>query len=172
VDRLGFVLDMNAAAGHVLGDEVRIRNRRLWVRDQRAQSMLDAFVRQLRATPQSAILPAQPIVVQRRTQRPVVIRFLPVDGPASSLFVGACAILVLTDLDCKSGLQPDVLAQVFGLSPAETRLGVLIATGISPERAAEQLGLARETVRNELKAVFSKTGTHRQNELVALVSKL
>lgn len=172
VDRLGFVLDMNAAAAHVLDDDVRIRNRRLWVRDERAQSTLDAFVGQLRATPENAVLPAQPIAVRRRTRRPVIIRVLPVDGAASSPFLGARAILVLTDLDRKSALQADVLARAFGLSPAEARLGTLIATGISPARAAEELGLARETVRNELKAVFLKTDTHRQSELVALLSKL
>ena len=171
VGRLGFVIDMNAAVDRVLDDEIGIRNRRLHVRDQRAQSMLDAFVRQLWAIPRTCTS-AQPIVVRRQEKRPIVIHILPVDGVASSPFLGAPAILVFTDLDAKSSLQRDVLAQSFDLSPAETSLGVLVGTGISPEKAAEQLSLARETVRNELKAIFSKTGTHRQGELVALLSKL
>ena len=36
--------------------------------------------------------------------------------------------------------------------------------------AAGELGLARETARNQLKAVFAKTGTHRQGELIALLA--
>jgi DNA-binding CsgD family transcriptional regulator len=47
-----------------------------------------------------------------------------------------------------------------------------MATGISIERAADQLGLSRATVRNQLKAVFAKTATNRQSELVALLSRL
>ncbi|MGI8568738.1 MAG: helix-turn-helix transcriptional regulator, partial [Methylocella sp.] len=35
--------------------------------------------------------------------------------------------------------------------------------------AARELNISRETARNQLKAVFAKTGTHRQSELVALL---
>jgi DNA-binding CsgD family transcriptional regulator len=57
------------------------------------------------------------------------------------------------------------------LTPAEGRVAALIAQGIAPERAAERLGVSRETVRNQLRAVFAKTGTHRQSELVALLAR-
>jgi DNA-binding CsgD family transcriptional regulator len=58
------------------------------------------------------------------------------------------------------------------LTPAETRLASTMATDISIERVADQLGLSRATVRNQLKAVFAKTATNRQSELVALLSRL
>ena len=172
LDRMGFILDMNEAAEQVFDDEILVRDRRLWVRDQRAKSQLDALIDQLRTTPDTAALPAAPIVVHRKTKRLLVIRILPVDGAARSPFLGARALLVLTDLCRKSPPQADVLAQTFGLSPAEARLASLMATGISPERVAEELGISRETVRNQLKAVFAKTDTHRQGELVALLSRL
>jgi DNA-binding CsgD family transcriptional regulator len=54
----------------------------------------------------------------------------------------------------------------------EARLASPIASGISPERAAEDLGIARETARNQLKSIFAKADTHRQGELVALLSRL
>jgi DNA-binding CsgD family transcriptional regulator len=38
--------------------------------------------------------------------------------------------------------------------------------------AAEELGVARDTARNQLKAIFAKTGAHRQSELVELLTKL
>jgi len=48
-----------------------------------------------------------------------------------------------------------------------------MAAGISPEQAAEELGIARKTAQNQLKAVFSKTYTHRQAELGrSLLSRL
>ena len=109
---------------------------------------------------------------RRATRQPLVIRVLPVGGPARTPFLGARALLVISDLHGRSQPQASVLAETFGLTPADSKLASLIATGISIEHAAEQLGLARATVRNQLKAVFAKTATHRQSELVALLSRL
>jgi DNA-binding CsgD family transcriptional regulator len=64
-----------------------------------------------------------------------------------------------------------LLAAVFGLTPAEARLAAIMAEGRDPERAAEELGIARVTARNQLKAIFAKTDTHRQSELVAMLSR-
>jgi DNA-binding CsgD family transcriptional regulator len=47
-----------------------------------------------------------------------------------------------------------------------------MAIGANPQLAAEELHVSRETVRNQLKAVFAKTATRLQAELVALLSNL
>ncbi len=172
LDRLGFVLDANAEAEQIFDDVICVRDRRLELRDQKAKAAFDTFVDQLRVTSDSAALPTAPIVVQRRGERPLLIRILPVDGAAKSPFLGARALLLLADLRRAWGPRPEVLAQTFGLSPAEARLAAIIAKGISPEQAAERLGISRETARTELKAIFAKTATHRQAELVALLSRM
>jgi DNA-binding CsgD family transcriptional regulator len=51
-------------------------------------------------------------------------------------------------------------------------LAALIASGLLLEDAAQKLEIARETARNQLKAIFAKTGTHRQSELVGLVMRM
>ena len=172
LDRQGFVIDMNQDAAQVFDNEIRVANRRLVFRDQRAMSSLNRLLDQLRTTPDTGALPVAHIVVQRLTKRPLLIRVLPVDGAARTPFLGARALLVCSDLSRKSGQQPSVLSEAFGLSPAEAKLASLVAAGISPEQAAEALGIARETARNQLKSVFAKTATHRQGELVALLSRL
>ena len=65
-----------------------------------------------------------------------------------------------------------MLVELFALTPAEARVASMIAAGSSPEEIAEELSLARETVRNQIKAIFAKTDTHRQNELAALIGRL
>ena len=62
--------------------------------------------------------------------------------------------------------------RAFDLTPAEARLVSLLATGLSVDAAAERLNIARETARNHLKSAFSKTGTHRQAELIGLIAQL
>ncbi|WP_292186755.1 hypothetical protein [Mesorhizobium sp.] len=37
---------------------------------------------------------------------------------------------------------------------------------------ADELGVTYETAKNQLKAVFAKTETHRQPELVALLTRM
>lgn len=172
LDRLGFVLEANATAQQIFDDEVFVRNRRLTVRDQQASAALDALADKMRTTRDTAPLPTRSIVVRRSAKQPLVIRVLPVAGPARSPFLGARALLVISDLHNRPQPQPPVLAETFGLTPAETRLASIMAAGISIERAADLLGLSRTTVRNQLKAVFAKTATHRQSELVALMSRL
>ena len=171
LDRLGCVLDANAAAQQIFDDEIFVRNRRLTVRDQQASSALEALADQLRTTPDTAPLAATPIVVRRVARQPLVIRVLPVAGPARTPFLGARVLLVISDLHDRPQPQASVLAETFGLTPAESRLASLLAMGISIEHAADRLGLSRATVRNQLKSVFTKTGTHRQSELVALLSR-
>jgi DNA-binding CsgD family transcriptional regulator len=79
---------------------------------------------------------------------------------------------MLLDLSERRPLPSRLLATSFGLTTAEAKLAGLIGAGESVERAAERLGISVNTARGQLKAVFAKTDTHRQAELVALMAKL
>jgi DNA-binding CsgD family transcriptional regulator len=166
------VLEANRAAENLFGNEIGIRGRRLWVRDKLAKSRLDDLADQLRSNADTAVLHASPIVVRRERLPPLVIRALPIPGPARSPFLGARILLIVSDLARGLNPNPVLLAQVFGLTPAESRVASIIASGASPEDAAKEIGIAFETARNHLKRVLAKTGTHRQGELVALLSRV
>jgi DNA-binding CsgD family transcriptional regulator len=172
IDRFGTILDMNVAAEALLSDEMFIRNRRLCLRDKLGASMLERSLRRLAGTSDHEAIEFKPIVARREAGGPVIIRALAVPPAAKNPFVRARALLTLTPLRSKREPDPGVLVAAFGLTPAEARLASVMATGASPEAAAEQLRVSRETVRNQLKAVFAKTATHRQAELVALLSNL
>jgi DNA-binding CsgD family transcriptional regulator len=172
VDRFGFVLDANPATENVFDDCVHIKNRRLFVVDAQAKSCLEKLVDRLRVTSDTAVLPCDPIVVRREGKAPLIVRVLPIHGAARTPFLGARALLTLTPIAPRPGPRPSLLSNAFGLTPAEAKLASLMAEGISLEKVAEELGISRETARNQLKAVFAKTATHRQGELVALLGRL
>jgi len=65
-----------------------------------------------------------------------------------------------------------LLQQFFKLTPAETRLAQFMARAETIENAASGLGVKLCTARSQLAAIFEKTGTARQAELVALLSRL
>jgi DNA-binding CsgD family transcriptional regulator len=172
LDRVGRVIDMNRLVEPLLSGDIRISDQRLLVRDKYAAAALESLIDQLRKMPDTGATPSRPIIVQREGKRPVVIGVLPIHGAARTPFLGARAMLTLTDLEAEVSADSTVIAQAFGLSSAETRLALLVGNGTPPALAADELGIAHETARSQLKSVFAKTGTHRQAELVALLARL
>jgi DNA-binding CsgD family transcriptional regulator len=59
------------------------------------------------------------------------------------------------------------LRAAYGLSAGECRLCGLLLNGYSIAEASTMLGVTEGTVRQRVKAIFQKTGTHRQGELIA-----
>ncbi|MEN9756016.1 MAG: hypothetical protein RL755_203 [Pseudomonadota bacterium] len=65
----------------------------------------------------------------------------------------------------------EMIGKLYDLSPAELRVASALVAGKSPSEYADEVGLTMNTVRTQLKSLYSKTYTHRQSELVALLSK-
>ncbi len=109
--------------------------------------------------------------------------WLPLEGePASQLLVtpvsdeqalaarypGPMALLALLEHQPRSQFMTDV----FQFTPAERRLAELLVQGLAPEACAVRLTVSINTVRTQLRALFRKTGTERQAELVSLLARL
>jgi DNA-binding CsgD family transcriptional regulator len=172
LDRFGFVLDHNALADELFDDELRVHNRRLIIGDPNGKASFEDLVDRLRSTPDRAGFPTLTFLVRRERRSAVLAHVVPVPASARGPFLGARALLLLSELQAAPRLEPRLVARVFGLTRAEATLASLIGVGMAPADAAMRLGVSRETVRNQLKAVFSKTDTHRQSELVLLLSRL
>jgi DNA-binding CsgD family transcriptional regulator len=114
----------------------------------------------------------QRLEVRRRSgKKPYRVLVMPVpDSRAISLGVAqpSAAILIV---DGHSGPQPDpaVLAEMFSLTPAESRVTARLALGRSVEEIAEETSISIETVRTHVRRILSKTATGRQAELISLV---
>lgn len=172
LDRFGSVLDVNPVAEVIFGGDINLVGQRLVLRDRQAQSAFNAFLDRLRTATDRDALAVAPIVIRRDGKLPIVVRVLPVDGAARSPFLGARAILIFSGFDESEAEQLTMLRQAFQLTPSEARLALYLAGGKSLEEAAQEMAIAQETARSHLKAVFRKTATHRQGELIALVSRL
>lgn len=82
------------------------------------------------------------------------------------------ALLTLNNIKEKNDRHIANLRDLFGLTPAEAKLAMALFDGISLADYAAQSSLSVHTARNQLKMVFSKTGTSRQGEFVSLLAKL
>ncbi len=169
LDQHGFIADVNAAAETIFDNDVKIKDRRLFIRDPASRALLKNIIDQLRTSPRLNPLATDPIIVQRQDKMPVIVRIWSFDWAAHLAAQEVRALLTLNALGPKPGPPPAILAKTFRLTPAEAKLACVIARGASPEIAAGELKISRETARNQLKSVFAKTDTHRQSELVALL---
>ena len=89
------------------------------------------------------------------------------DGPAGFLAGRqGMALMIVFDPDEAAPVGESALRQRFGLTAAEARVAALLAGGKPPAAIAAALGLRPSTVRQSVKAVLAKTGTHSQVELL------
>jgi DNA-binding CsgD family transcriptional regulator len=103
--------------------------------------------------------------------RPWLLDGIPCTDAMSSLHSDAAALLLVTDLDQPRRPKGEVLRHYFGLTPTECALACALIAGASLQEAAAQLAITEGHARKRLKAVFHKTRTSRQGELVALLTK-
>jgi len=100
----------------------------------------------------------------------IVIRSMPQVSQVDGQTVAAVAIFI-SDPEYKSQTSPEMLGQLYGLTPAESRLAMALADGQSLEDASNTLHISRNTARAHLRAIFAKTGVTQQTMLVSLLLK-
>ena len=80
--------------------------------------------------------------------------------------------LILLDLDAHPEPSSRTLQCLFGLTAAETQLALELARGRNLLDIARSRRLSRTTIRSQLGALFVKTQTRRQADLVALLGRV
>jgi DNA-binding CsgD family transcriptional regulator len=171
LDRCGEVVRANAAAEGLLGDDIKIVDRRIVSFDRNATASLDRAVQVLIWSLESLAL-YPPVVLPRKRGRPI-LAYLSLSPSSIREGIGLCqAIVVLVDLEARPTAAQCDLIEAFRLTPAEARLATRVAAGEPIETIAEKLGIAYETARNVLRSIFQKTETRRQGELIALLTGL
>ena len=100
----------------------------------------------------------------RHCRREAFLTWLLTDPPA--------VLVVLQPLACDSRALEPVLIRLYGLTQAECRVAGKLLELESIHLVAADLSRSEETIRSQLKAVFAKTGTHSQAQLLKLLYAL
>jgi DNA-binding CsgD family transcriptional regulator len=103
------------------------------------------------------------IPVQATEGQPaLVVHVLPLRRAAHDIFSGGDILVAATAVSASAMVpSPTILSGLFDLTPAEARLATALAAG----RALKSFS----TARTYLDRIYRKTGTNRQNQLVALL---
>lgn len=102
---------------------------------------------------------------------PLTLTALPLapHSPLALPWARPMALVFVSDPDKTPADTAAQWRQLYGFSPAETRLAEALVGGSNPSEYAQTHGVTLNTVRTQLKALLAKTGTRRQAELVRLL---
>jgi DNA-binding CsgD family transcriptional regulator/PAS domain-containing protein len=166
-DEAGRVLRCNLAFEALCGHGIDVFDRRIHAGHPDATRAVETMIRQAAITGLGLIaLPPAPVHVVLPRGGHLTLAATPVEGAMRDLFRPG-KVLVTGNTHRPSMPDPAVLGRHFALTPAEARLAARLAAGASLHTAADDLGITYGTARQYLKAIFAKTGTSRQAELVA-----
>ena len=111
------------------------------------------------------------LAVRRSTGQPLSVLVAPLrpdDSRSDGPLAGAIVIVIDPGRSPADGAAE--LVRRYGLTPAEARTALALLDGGGLSGMAERLSVRLSTVRTLLQRVFAKTGTHRQAELVRLIT--
>jgi len=102
-----------------------------------------------------------------------VLHVMTLHGLARDIFESSYRILVATPVSQTRNLPSvDILSRLFSLTPAEARLALSVASGLSLRDSAAKSQISVGTARSYLLRVFSKTRTNSQSQLVSLIKSV
>lgn len=92
------------------------------------------------------------------------------DSPESPWHGGAPgAVVIITDPEERITPAAEAVRLIFGLTSVQAELTAHLASGWTIEEAAVRMNIRASTARVHLKAIFERTDTRRQSDLVRLV---
>lgn len=165
-----------AIATNALLDElnpvvVQARPQRLGFSNEAADQLLIAALEAAEAGLHQAAARSIPIPATEGSAA-LVAHLLPIRASAREVFSGATAVLLMTPVTPRELPDAAVIQVLFDLTPAEARVARALGGGMTISQIAATTGASAATVRNQVQAVFGKTGMHRQADLVGLLRGL
>jgi DNA-binding CsgD family transcriptional regulator len=173
VDASGQVIHLNATAERIIGagDGIRIVRKLLDAADpHEGQSLRQLVAQALVAGRDIAESPGGVMRVGRRSgRRSYEVLVAPVCSGTIGLGLrDALVVVFVRDPVAGGATSLAWLRQLYSLTHAEARLMQGLLRGDTLDTIAVRFAITRETVRSQLKAVFSKTGASSQIELLRL----
>jgi DNA-binding CsgD family transcriptional regulator len=171
LDYRGQCVFATAEAESVFDEEFGLKSSRLWAADAQSRAELNRLSAAA-GLPYRTIRPEYVVVRRNRSARPLLVMPVPVVGRGLDAWPMARLVVTIIDMSAQASLDLQLLRRALDLTLAEARIAAALARGYSPEEIAGHASLAVSTVRQSIKSILAKTGTHRQAELVALLRRL
>lgn len=173
VGRGNHVLFANTVAERELrnGVAISVSHGRLRTRDPAQSSLLDRVTAEAIETSAGKISGAGGVVVAGAgSARMLPLLVAPLRSSEAGYGPGMpAAMVIFSNPDAAVHTSEQVLAKVYGLTPAEGRLLSGLLAGQKLAEYAERTGISINTAKTQMQHVFHKTGHSRQSDLIRAV---
>lgn len=173
-DSAGRILCMNRTASAVMSQNDGLLATREGLRAEHGQEStnLDLLIRRATATSTgNGRHSGGAILISRRSLPPLHLLVVPLRNLQLGLSTSATAIVFVVDPSRRLRPAAEILSGLFRLTPAESRVALLLGDGKSLSEIARILGVSRNTLKTQVASVYSKTRTSRQSQLVRLLAQ-
>jgi DNA-binding CsgD family transcriptional regulator len=168
----GEVVLMNRSARAFVAQKDGLLTNRDGLRAERLgeSTMLEKAILQAVSTSNGAgVVSGGTVLVSRRARPPLQIQISPIRNSVVQTSQPIAAVAFVLDPLRRERPAQEVLRALYGLTPAECRVALLLGDGHAPGKIAGMVGVSDNTVRSQIKSIFSKTGVKRQGELIRLL---
>ena len=173
-DSTGRILCMNRSASALVAQKDGLLARADGLRAERTQESahLDLLIRQAIATSAgNGLHPGGAILISRKSLPSLHVLVVPTRNLDLALPASAAAVVFVVDPSRRLRPATEILSGLYRLTPAESRVALLLSDGKSLPEIAQILGVSRNTLKTQVAGVYTKTGTSRQSQLVRLLAQ-
>jgi DNA-binding CsgD family transcriptional regulator/PAS domain-containing protein len=171
----GEIVLMNRAAAQFISAHDGLQADRYGLRAERPteSAVLEKLIAEAAGTSLGKGLePAGAVSVSRKLGPPLHVLLTPVRNLKAEGLIPVCAVAFIHDPSQQARPVPCILRDLFGLTPAESRVALLLADGRTPGDIGQVLGVASSTMKSHLSSIYGKTSTSGQVPLVRLLTQL
>jgi DNA-binding CsgD family transcriptional regulator len=164
------VLAHNRVAVRCFGDGLTLIGGRLAATDNQSNAQLQSLIGTVLKSA-DRLGESGSMGVRRDFKLPLVVQIRTLVENVQPTLSSARLLLVTSDPELALAPPPNMLTDIFRLTPAEANVAVGIAAGRNLAEIAADRGVKVDTVRAHSKMVFSKTRMRGQTELAALLTR-
>jgi DNA-binding CsgD family transcriptional regulator len=172
IDDVARVIELNEAAERMmrLDDGLAIRHGRLCGRQGSEAEKVDKLVAVVAANTPTGGAAGRMLIRRSGGRLPYCVTVTPL-GVSRAFDDRGFAMVVVADPD-QHCLPEKELAQLFGLTPAESRLAAALVPGNSPSDVAATFGLQITTLRSQIRSILKKVGVRNLTSLTRVVTSI
>jgi DNA-binding CsgD family transcriptional regulator len=166
----GRVVETNQVADRILqgGDGLTIGDGQIRARRNFETAKLAALI--ARATAESGPTAGCLLIGRNGGRRSYIVRVAPTSAGMAGFDLPLAMVLVSTPDE--NHVSEAELSELYGLSPAESRLAIAVAFGKRLNELPGEFGVQITTLRTQLSSILKKCGVGRQSDLVRLISNI
>ncbi len=171
----GQIISMNRAAGHLVAANNGLLASGAGLRAEHGgeSARLQELIAGTVATATgSGLGSGGAMTISRHDLPPLAVLVSPVRGIDLDEQYPIRAIVFVNDPSQRVRPAGTALRALYGLTPAECRVAMLLADGHAPSKIADIVGVGKNTLKSQLASIYRKTGTSRQSQLVRLLLQI